>query len=194
MRVARFTSTMQQSDLRQHSTLIGKVHLSFSSQPSYFLPQPAFSTSSSASLSSFVIQPQYLIPFSRHDHPLSSTHHETMVGGKQGHVLCQRFISSCFSLTAETFYGANDTAKKNELNLTTFVCFCDATLISPPLDACRFFLFEVPNNKHEMHQGVGDVQYGYCLLLFRRCLGNLLSTIVSWYCLNGNVLFLLHCQ
>ena len=51
VRVARFTSTQQQSCLRQHSTLIGKVHLPFSNQPSHFLPQRAVSMSSSAFLS-----------------------------------------------------------------------------------------------------------------------------------------------
>ena len=43
VRVARFTSTQQQSDLHQHSTLIGKVHLLFSNQHSHFflnLPFP----------------------------------------------------------------------------------------------------------------------------------------------------------
>ena len=33
--VAIFTSTQHQSDFRQHATLIGKVHLPFSSQPSH---------------------------------------------------------------------------------------------------------------------------------------------------------------
>ena len=73
----RFTSTQQQSYLRQHSTLIGKLHLSFSSQPSFFLPQPSFFMSSSASLSSFDLQPQNLMPYPRHDHPLSSAHAHT---------------------------------------------------------------------------------------------------------------------
>ena len=59
MRVARFTSTQQQSCLSQHSTLNGKVHLSFSNQPSYFLPQPAISKSSMASHSSFDLQPHF---------------------------------------------------------------------------------------------------------------------------------------
>ena len=52
------TSTQQQYDLRRHTTLIGKVNLSFSHQPSYFLPQPVSSMSSSASLSPFDLQPQ----------------------------------------------------------------------------------------------------------------------------------------
>ena len=68
VRLARFTSTQQQSDLRRHPTMIGKVHLPFTNQPSHFLPQPAFSMSSSASLSSFDLQ-----PFSRHG-VLSSQH------------------------------------------------------------------------------------------------------------------------
>ena len=42
-----------------------------SNQPSHFPPQPAFSMSSLVSLSSFDLQPQNLLPFSRHDHPLS---------------------------------------------------------------------------------------------------------------------------
>ena len=49
MRVARFASTQQQCCLRRHSTLNGKVHLSFSNQPSCSPPQPASSMSSSAS-------------------------------------------------------------------------------------------------------------------------------------------------
>ena len=74
MRVARFTSTQQPSEVRQHCTLIGKVHLPFPNQSSHFLPQPTFSMSSSASLSSFDLQLQNLIPFSEHlNHPLSST-------------------------------------------------------------------------------------------------------------------------
>ena len=40
--MARLTSTRLQSDLRQHSTVIVKVHLPFSNQPSHFLPQPTF--------------------------------------------------------------------------------------------------------------------------------------------------------
>ena len=73
VRMARFTSTKQQSCLCRHSTLISKEHLPFSNQPSHILPQPAFFMSSSASFSSFDLQPQNLMPFSRHYHPLSST-------------------------------------------------------------------------------------------------------------------------
>ena len=62
MRVARFTSTQQQSDLHQHSTLISNVHLSFSNQPSYFHPQPTSSMSSLASPSSLDHQPQIYCP------------------------------------------------------------------------------------------------------------------------------------
>ena len=39
-RVAGFNPTMQQSDLRQHSTLIDKVHLPFTNQPSHFSQCP----------------------------------------------------------------------------------------------------------------------------------------------------------
>ena len=60
MRVTRITSTQQLYDLCQHSTLINKVYLPFSNQLSQFLPQPAFSMSSSASLSSFDLQPPFL--------------------------------------------------------------------------------------------------------------------------------------
>ena len=77
VRVARFSSTQQQSCLRRHPTLISKVHLPFSNQPSHFLVHPAFSMSSSASLSSFDLQTKKLIPFSRHSHPPSSTHNHT---------------------------------------------------------------------------------------------------------------------
>ena len=48
-----FTPTQQPSDLHQHSTLIGKVHLPYSNQPSHFLPRPASSMSSSDTLSPF---------------------------------------------------------------------------------------------------------------------------------------------
>ena len=50
VRLTAFTSTQQQSSLCWHSTLNGKVHLPFSNQPSYFLPHPVSSMSSSASL------------------------------------------------------------------------------------------------------------------------------------------------
>ena len=40
VRVARFSSTQQQSDLCQLSNLIFKVHLPFSSQPSFFINLP----------------------------------------------------------------------------------------------------------------------------------------------------------
>ena len=40
----------------------------FSSQPSQFFPQPALSMLHSASFSSFDLQPQCIMPFSRHDH------------------------------------------------------------------------------------------------------------------------------
>ena len=91
VRVTKFTSTQQQSDVHQHSTMIGKVHLPFSNKPSHFLPQPDFSMSSSASLSSFDVQPQNLIPFSRHDPPLSSTHDHTneQCHSQQNHSLIQ---------------------------------------------------------------------------------------------------------
>ena len=56
MRAVKLTSTQQQSCLLQHSTLICKVHLLFSNQPSHFLPQPASSMSYSASLSSFDLE------------------------------------------------------------------------------------------------------------------------------------------
>ena len=75
--VARLTSTQQQSDYCQHSNLISKVHFPFSNQSSHFLPQPASFMSCSAYISSFYIQPQNLMPFTRHDHPLSSTHDNT---------------------------------------------------------------------------------------------------------------------
>ena len=75
--MVRFTSTNQQSDLRQHSTLIGIVDLTFSNQPSHFLPQPPSTMSSSVSVSSFDLQPQNPMPLSGHDHPLSSTHDHT---------------------------------------------------------------------------------------------------------------------
>ena len=69
MRVARFTSTQQLSDLSHHYTSIVKVHLPFSNQPSHFLPQAAFSMSSLTYISTHDIQPQDIMPFSRHDHP-----------------------------------------------------------------------------------------------------------------------------
>ena len=59
--MAKFTSTQQQSDQCQHFTSIGNVDLPFSNQPSSFLPQPAFSMSSSACLSSFDLQTKNLI-------------------------------------------------------------------------------------------------------------------------------------
>ena len=59
------------------TTMTGNVHLPCSNKPSHFLPQPAFSMSSSASLSFFDLQPQNLMPFLRHDHPLSSEHNHT---------------------------------------------------------------------------------------------------------------------
>ena len=74
--VARFTSTQKRSCLRQHSTLNGKVHLSFSKQPSYFPPQPAFSMSSLASPSSFDLQPQNLMP--SYDMTILSPQHMTI--------------------------------------------------------------------------------------------------------------------
>ena len=77
VRVTSFTSTQQESCLCRHSALNGKVHLSFSNQPSYFLPQPAFSMSFLASPSSFDFQPQNPNPFLRRDHSLSSTHGPT---------------------------------------------------------------------------------------------------------------------
>ena len=79
--------TRLQSYLRQHSTLVGKVHLPFSNQSSHFLPQPAFSISSFGSHSSFYLQPHYLMPFSRCDHPLSST--QCFL------INCGRFNASC---------------------------------------------------------------------------------------------------
>ena len=77
------------TDLRQHSILIGKVHLPFSNQSTLssstcffhvlfglpFFLRPPFLPS--ASLSSFGLQHQNLILFSRHDRPLSSTHDHT---------------------------------------------------------------------------------------------------------------------
>ena len=63
--VVRFTSNPHQSDIRQHSTNIGKVHLPFSYQPSHFPPQPSSSMSSLASISSFDHQPQNPMPISR---------------------------------------------------------------------------------------------------------------------------------
>ena len=62
MRVARSTSTQCQSDYYQHSTLINIAHLPFSNQPSCFVPQPASSMFSSASISSFDILPQIQCP------------------------------------------------------------------------------------------------------------------------------------
>ena len=52
MRMARCTSTQQQSESRYLPTLIGNVYLPFSNRTSYFLPQPASFMSSLASLSS----------------------------------------------------------------------------------------------------------------------------------------------
>ena len=75
--MARLTSTQQQSNLGQHSTLNRKVHLPFSNQPSYFPPQPASSMSSSTSLSTFDLQPQNIMRFSRYHHPLSSIRDHT---------------------------------------------------------------------------------------------------------------------
>ena len=72
VRVARFTSTQQQSDLWQHFTSIRKVHLPFSTKL-----HTISSMSSLASLSSFDLQSQNLMPFSRHDHTVSSTHDHT---------------------------------------------------------------------------------------------------------------------
>ena len=43
VRVARYTSSQQHSDLCQHSTSVVNVLLSISNQPLHFLPQPAFS-------------------------------------------------------------------------------------------------------------------------------------------------------
>ena len=76
--MARFTSTQQQSDLHQHSISISKVHLPFSNQPSHILPQPAFTMSSLTLISSFALPPQNLMPFSKHDHPLPTTHDHDM--------------------------------------------------------------------------------------------------------------------
>ena len=78
VRVARFTSTHQQSDLRKQFTSSSNVHLPFSSQPHTFslnlhFPCP-LSDLPLSSLSSFGLQPQDRTPFSRHDHPTSSTH------------------------------------------------------------------------------------------------------------------------
>ena len=75
--VARFTSTQQQSDQHQHSTLIGKVHLPFSNQSSHFLPLPASTMFTMVSLSFYDLQPHNLMPFSRHAHPLSTAHDHT---------------------------------------------------------------------------------------------------------------------
>ena len=77
VRVARFSSTQQQSDLHQHSTLIGKMHLPFLNQPSHLLFQSSFFVSSSASHSSIDLQPRNVLPITIHDHPLSSTHDHT---------------------------------------------------------------------------------------------------------------------
>ena len=68
--VARFTSIQKQSDLHQHHFDRQSV-IPFSNQPLHFLPQPAFSMSSLASLSSFELQPQNLMLFLGHDNPLT---------------------------------------------------------------------------------------------------------------------------
>ena len=60
MRVARFTSTQQQSCLRRHSILNGKVHLPFSSQPSYFLPLTFNLKILSPSYDVTILSPQHL--------------------------------------------------------------------------------------------------------------------------------------
>ena len=109
MRVVIFTLSQQQSDLRQKTTLIGEVHLPFSSQPSLFLHQPAFSISSSASHSSFDRQPQDLMPFSRRDHPLpllmniptNTVCHSQLIYGfiltQHEHQMCRSFLSLSFT-------------------------------------------------------------------------------------------------
>ena len=51
------------------------MHLPFTNQSSHFLHQPAFSVSSLASLSSFDLHPQTIMPFSRRDHTLSTHSH-----------------------------------------------------------------------------------------------------------------------
>ena len=52
-----------QSDLHQQSTLIGKMCLPCSNQPSHFFPPPASSVSSSAAHPFVDPQPQGLMPF-----------------------------------------------------------------------------------------------------------------------------------
>ena len=82
MRVARSTSNYYQSGLLQHSTVIGKVHLPFSNQPSHFLPQPASSMSSSASLSSFDPQSQNLMTILSPQHitiPTNTVNHSQLL-------------------------------------------------------------------------------------------------------------------
>ena len=53
------------------------MDLPFSNQPSYFLPQPAFSMSSAVCRSIVDLQTKNIMPSSRHDHPLSSIHEHT---------------------------------------------------------------------------------------------------------------------
>ena len=108
MRVARFTYSQQLLDQHQQSMMISIVHLPSSNQPSHFLPQLASSTSSSASLSSFNLQPQYLLPFSTSTHPVTKI--------CQFHY-CFHFITSnlfllhCLSNILFTF-PANKTSQK----------------------------------------------------------------------------------
>ena len=78
VRVAGFTSIRQPSDLHQHSTLIGKVHLPMSNQPSHFIPKPASHVLFGLPFF-FDLHCQNLMPFSTHDHPLSSTHDYTNI-------------------------------------------------------------------------------------------------------------------
>ena len=108
VRLARFTSTQQQSCLRQHYTLISKVHLPISIQSSHFLHQPASFLSYLASLSSFDLQAQNLMPFSKQMTILSPQHmtipantvcHSQLIYGvaqtQYEHQICRFFSILC---------------------------------------------------------------------------------------------------
>ena len=82
--------------------MISKVNIACSSLTSHFLPQSASSMSSLDSFFSFDLQPQILMPFSRHDHPLStqtiptnSVCHSQLIYGfiqaQHQHQICRSF-------------------------------------------------------------------------------------------------------
>ena len=125
--VARFTSTLQQSYLCQYSTLICKVHLPFLSQPSHFFHQPAFTTSSSASLSSFHLQPQNLIPFSRHDHIMTY------------HIMTIPINTVCYS---QLIYGFTHTQHKHQICIYFLSLSCTPH-IALTMDLCPSYNFHL---------------------------------------------------